>query len=82
MVASLKEFYPYVYGFPCKLITDHNPLTSLKGINSLTGKANYYSTHVLQKKNCCALQENVVSKQLTQYMTRKQLINMLLTAKC
>ena len=38
MVASLKEFYPYVYGFPCKLITDHNPLTSLKGIKDVGGR--------------------------------------------
>ena len=35
--------------------------------NSFAGKANYYSTHVVQKKKCCALQENVVSKQLTLY---------------
>ena len=32
--------------------------------NSFTGKANY---HVVQKKKCCVLQENVVSKQLTLY---------------
>ena len=32
VVASLKEFYPYVYGFPCKLITDHNPLKGLKDV--------------------------------------------------
>lgn len=38
VVASLKEFYPYVYGFPCKLITDHNPLTSLKGIKDVGGR--------------------------------------------
>eukprot|EP00731_Ephydatia_muelleri_P031108 Em0022g622a len=38
VVASLKEFYPYVYGFPCKLITDHNPLTSLKGIKDVEGR--------------------------------------------
>ena len=37
VVASLKEFYPYVYGFPCNLITDHNPLTSLKGIKDVGG---------------------------------------------
>ena len=38
------------------------------GFNSFTGKANYYSTHVVQqKKKCCALQENVVSKRLTLY---------------
>ena len=38
MVASLKEFYPYVYGFSRKLITDHNPLTSLKGIKDVGGR--------------------------------------------
>ena len=27
VVSALKEFYPYVYGFSCRLITDHNPLT-------------------------------------------------------
>ena len=32
-------------------------------VNSFVGKANYYGTHVMQNK-CCALQENVVSKQL------------------
>ena len=36
-VAALKEFYPYVYGFPCKLITDHNLLTSLKGLKDVGG---------------------------------------------
>ena len=35
-------------------------------LSSFAGKANYYSTHVVQKK-CCALQENVVSKQLILY---------------
>ena len=48
-------------------------------INSFVGKANYYGTHVVQKKKCYALQENVVSKQLTLH---EQLINMLLTTKC
>ena len=38
VVASLKEYYPYVYGFPCKMITDHNPLTSLKGIKDVGGR--------------------------------------------
>ena len=50
-------------------------------INSFVGKANHYGTHVVPNKKCCALQENVVSKQFT-LMTRKQLINMLLTTKC
>ena len=36
-VSAVKEFYPYVYGFPFKLITDHNPLTSLKGLKDFGG---------------------------------------------
>ena len=32
VVGAIKEFYPYLYGFPFKLLTDHNPLTFLKGI--------------------------------------------------
>ena len=30
MVSVVKEFYPYLYGFRFQLLTDHNPLTSLK----------------------------------------------------
>ena len=30
-VAAIKEFYHYLYGFNFKLVTDHNPLISLKG---------------------------------------------------
>ena len=37
VVGAVKELYPYLYGFPFKLITDHNPLTSLKGIKD-TGR--------------------------------------------
>ena len=36
-VAALKEFYPYIYGFPCQLITDYNPLTSFKGLKDVGG---------------------------------------------
>ena len=36
-------------------------------INSFTWKANYYGTHDVQKKKCCALLENVVSKLLALY---------------
>ena len=32
-VSAVKEFYAYLCGFPFKLITDHNPLVSLKGLN-------------------------------------------------
>ena len=37
VVGAVKEFYPYLYGFPFKLITYHNPLTSLKGIKDTGG---------------------------------------------
>ena len=37
VVGAVKEFYPYLYGFPFKLLTDHNPLTSLKGIKDTGG---------------------------------------------
>ena len=37
-VAAIKEFYPYLYGFPFKLFTDHNPLTALKGLKDVGGR--------------------------------------------
>ena len=37
VVDAVKEFYLYLYGFPFKLITDHNLLTSLKGIKNTGG---------------------------------------------
>ena len=37
-VAAIKEFYPYLYGFPFTLITDHNPLTALKGLKDVGGR--------------------------------------------
>ena len=36
-VAAIKEFYPYLYAFHFKLVTDHNPLTSLKGLKDIGG---------------------------------------------
>ena len=36
-VAAIKEFYPYLYGFSFTLITDHNPLTALKGLKDVGG---------------------------------------------
>ena len=36
-------------------------------INSFMDKANYYGIHVVHHKKCCALQENVVNKQLILY---------------
>ena len=38
VVCAIKEFYPYLYGFPFTVITDHNPLTSLKGIRDTGGR--------------------------------------------
>eukprot|EP00731_Ephydatia_muelleri_P029836 Em0021g359a len=37
-VSAVKEFYPYLYGFPFTLITDHNPLISLKGLKDIGGR--------------------------------------------
>ena len=37
-VSTIKEFYPYLYGFQFKLITDHNPLTSLKALRDPGGR--------------------------------------------
>lgn len=37
-VSVIKEFYPYLYGFQFKLITDHNPLTSLKALKDPGGR--------------------------------------------
>ena len=38
VVSSIKEFYPYLYGFHFRIITDHNPLTSLKGLRDVGGR--------------------------------------------
>lgn len=38
MVSAIKEFYPYLYGFTFTLVTDHNPLTSLKGLKDVGGR--------------------------------------------
>ena len=37
-VATIKEFYPYLYAFHFKLVTDHNPLKSLKGLKDIGGR--------------------------------------------
>ena len=36
-VSAIKEFYPYLCVFSFKLITDHNSLTSLKGLKDVGG---------------------------------------------
>ena len=38
VVGAVKEFYPYLYGFPFQLLTDHNPLTSLKSMKDTGGR--------------------------------------------
>ena len=38
VVGAVKEFYPYLYGFKFKLITDHNPLVSLKDLKDMGGR--------------------------------------------
>ena len=38
VVGAVKEFYPYLYGFKFTLITDHNPLTSLKDLKDTGGR--------------------------------------------
>ena len=35
VVMAMKEFYPYLYGFHFKVVTDHNPLTCLKGLRDV-----------------------------------------------
>ena len=37
VVAAIKEFYPYLYGFNFTLFTDHNPLTALKEMKDVGG---------------------------------------------
>ena len=38
MVAAVKEFLPYLYGKSFNLLTDHNPLTSLRGLKDTGGR--------------------------------------------
>ena len=38
VVAGIKEFYPYLYGSRFTLVTDHNPLLSLKGLKDIGGR--------------------------------------------
>ena len=38
MVAAIKEFFPYLYGKAFTLLTDHNPLTSLRGLKDTGGR--------------------------------------------
>ena len=38
VIGAIKEFYPYLYGFNFQLVTDHNPLTSLRDIKDVGGR--------------------------------------------
>ena len=38
LVAAIKEFFPYLYGKSFMLLTDHNPLTSLRGLKDTGGR--------------------------------------------
>ena len=38
VVAAIKEFFPYLYGKAFTLLTDHNPLTSLRGLKDTEGR--------------------------------------------
>ena len=47
-VSTIKEFYPYVYGFSFKLITDHNPLTSLHSLKDVGGRLSRWIIYLQQ----------------------------------
>ena len=42
VVGAIKEFYPYLYGFPLQLHTDHNPLVSLKTVKDFGGRVSQW----------------------------------------
>ena len=48
VVALVKEFYPYLYGRPFTLLTDHNPLTSLQGLKDTGGRLTRWLLYLQQ----------------------------------
>ena len=48
VVSTIKEFYPYVYGFSFKLITDHNPLISLRSLKDVGGRLSRWIMYLQQ----------------------------------
>ena len=48
VVSAVKEFYPYLYGFHFKLVTDHNPLTALKGVKDYGGRLTRWILFLMQ----------------------------------
>ena len=47
-VSTIKEFYPYVHGFPFQLITDHNPLISLRTLKDVGGRLSRWIMYLQQ----------------------------------
>ena len=47
-VSAIREFYPYLYGFHFKLITDHNPLVSLKQLKDFGGRLTRWAMFLQQ----------------------------------
>ena len=47
-VAAIREFYPYLCGFHFKLVTDHNPLVSLKGLKDVGGRLTHWALFLQQ----------------------------------
>ena len=48
VVGASKEFYPYLYGFSFRLVTDHNPLTSLRDIKDVGGRLTRWILYLQQ----------------------------------
>ena len=48
VVGAIKEFYPYLYGFSFRLVTDHNPLTSLCDIKDVGGRLTRWILYLQQ----------------------------------
>ena len=47
-VSAIKDFYPYLYRHPFTLMTDHNPLTSLKNLKDFGGRLTRWSLFLQQ----------------------------------
>ena len=48
MVGAIKEFYPYQYGFKFQLVTDQNPLTSLRNVKDVGGHLTRWTLYLQQ----------------------------------
>ncbi len=48
VVTSIKAFYLYLYGFQFQLVTDHNPLTSLKNLRNVGGRLTCWTLFLQQ----------------------------------